>query len=151
MAYGAFFSSLLGNVVDTYSSYSASKGNQALTDAEGQSSQYMAQLSERRLRNQVRQNIGTAVVNAGASGFTLDSESTQQAIDAIVRSGEMDAAIIRLRGDIGKWQADVKGMQYEHAANMSIAKGASDVGGTLLEIAEDKSAAARIKKENKVD
>lgn len=100
--------SVSGDVSEFLQEKGANSWNKSLLRYEGHLSKKMAEIDERRLNNETNQTVGAAVANAGASGFAVDSVSTQQAIDDIIRSGELDAALIRIRGDIGKWEADME-------------------------------------------
>lgn len=100
-----------------------------------------ARVEEKDLREEVSRVTGKAKAIAGASGFAMDSPSTQDAIDDIVRSGELDAAMIRHRGDIGAWEATERGKRLTHEGKLARTAGflgagaeAASAGGRWFEM-----------------
>jgi hypothetical protein len=113
--------------------------NAAAAEYRGKYTKQAAKIAEKDLRESVRRTVGTATAAAGASGFTTGSGSNQDAIDAIVRSGELDAAMIRFAGDIGSWETTneatlnrEKARQYRAAAKSMRAVGNLNVVSTLF-------------------
>lgn len=99
---------MLGRYTQGLAESYAAEYNEALLRHKATYSKRAARVAEKDLRDQVAGVIGAARAQAGASGFAMESESTQSAIDAIVRSGELDAAMIIHRGDIGAWEAEAE-------------------------------------------
>lgn len=64
----------------------------------------------------VNQAIGEATVATGAQGFDAASESSQSAIDAVVRRGEIDASYIELKGETEAWALREDAAQITSAA-----------------------------------
>lgn len=121
-----------GDIAGYFQKKGASEWDEALIEYQGQFSRRMAEINEKRLMKEVDLTVGTAIANAGASGFTIDSESTQQAIDDIVNSGALDAALIRLRGDIGQWEADLRLEQLDSEMEQQFVSSLFNAGGSIL-------------------
>ena len=76
-------------------------------EAQAKASEYQAEYTEKAAEVEVQdfmevvnQAVGTATAVTGASGFDASSESSQDAVDAIVRRGEIDSAYIKMKGTI---------------------------------------------------
>lgn len=121
--------SAAGEISGALEKSGAAAWNKSVVKYEGYLSETMARLDEKRLRNEVQQTVGTAVANAGASGFTIDS--SKQAIDDIIRSGAMDEALIRIRGDIGKWKEETELEQIKSKQTGSYVSAGLNIASSL--------------------
>jgi len=92
----------------------AAEWNATMSELEGEQIKKAATTKEAMLREDVRRTVGTGRAAAGASGFAMESVSTQKALEDIVRSGELDAAMIRYQGDIGQWEKQTQA-RFERA------------------------------------
>jgi len=128
-----------GSILGGLSAKYAADYNAKVARLRGQYSQQAAHVEELDLREAVARVLGTARAAAGASGFATESGSTQDALDAIVRSGELDAAMILHKGDIGSWESQLEAtqesnrgraamMQGYFGAGQAVAQGASQYG-----------------------
>ena len=103
---GSTGSQMFGRYMQGLAESNAARYNEAMLRHKATYSKQASRVAEKDLRDQVAGVVGAARAQAGASGFAMESESTQSAIDAIVRSGELDAAMILHMGDIGAWEAE---------------------------------------------
>jgi len=106
--------------------------NAAMSRYDATYQQQKSAIEEARVRRGTKRTVGEARVAAGASGFALESESTQQAIDEIEKSGEIDAALIRHQGDIGEWKGLAEAAAFESQAEAERDAGFFDAVTTLF-------------------
>lgn len=125
---------ILGQVSSALESSSSAAFNRILARQDAYISEQEAEIDEKLYREKLRAAVGSMIATAGASGFSLESPSTQQAIDALVRSGEMDAAIIRIRGDIGSARAKLAADMESSAARQALVSGIVNIFGTAAAI-----------------
>jgi len=125
----------VGSLIGGEASANQAEWNEAQAKYNAAYAKQKAAIDERRLRKGVARTIGTARTAAAASGFALESESTQLAIDDIERSGEIDAALIRHQGDIGEWKGLAEATAFESQAE------ASRIGGVIGALASGAKAA----------
>lgn len=83
-----------------------------------------AKVEEQDFREIVAQTVGMATTATGASGLDAGEGSSLDAVEAIIRRGELDAAAIKFRGSVNAWSARENSRQLETAAknNMAIAR-----------------------------
>ena len=121
-----------GELLKLISKTGAADVNSAIASYEGEFSQRMSEIEARRVENDKRQKVGTAIANAGASGFTLDSPATVAAINDIVASGNLDAALIRMRGDIAEWRSVTEQIMIEDNLRQSYISGATNMASLFV-------------------
>jgi hypothetical protein len=107
--------------------------NRQLAKHKGRYAKKVARVEEKDLREMLAKAVGAATAASGASGFATESGSSQDAIDAIVRSGELDAAMIRHMGDIGAWEAKTEADKYKAEGRLSMLTGYLGAGAAGLE------------------
>jgi hypothetical protein len=108
---------ILGSILSGEAEAAEAEWNAAQARYAAAYAKQKASIEERRVRKGVKRTVGTARTAAAASGFALESESTQLAIDDIERSGEIDAALIRHQGDIGEWKGLADATAFEAQAD----------------------------------
>lgn len=129
---GATTLSVAGSLIEGESAAQSSEWNAAMEEYQGEYAKQKASIDESILREDVSRTVGKARAVAGASGFALESMSTQEAIDDIVRTGELDAAMIRHQGDIGQWKAKESAEQLREQADAQRTAGYFGAGTSLL-------------------
>jgi len=97
--------------------------NAAMAEYEGDYLKKKSDVEARMAQKEVNRMVGQGRAAAGATGFDIGSGSIQDAIDDIVKSGSMDVALIRQRGDIGKWQKQKEATAYRLGGEQAIQAG----------------------------
>ncbi len=132
MMAGSTIMGISGDIFEGEADAQQAEWNAAMSEYEGKYAQQKAAVEEGMLRQDVERTVGTATAAAGASGFATGSISSQAAIDEIVKSGEIDAALIRHEGDIGKWRGKVSSDMYNIKADASRTAGKFNAATTML-------------------
>jgi hypothetical protein len=112
--------SALGNISHYYETAGALDYNRIAAKQDAWMSTVSARQQEGLIYENVAKLVGNAMANSGASGFDVSSESTQAAIDSIVKAGAADAAIIRAKGDIGAIRSKAEADMYKSQKRTSL-------------------------------
>jgi len=101
------------NFAAATSKYNAkiARENKAIIDAETRFQLDVVQEEANRIISENR-------AAAGASGLITESKSNLWIEDEVRRRAEVDAAIVRWNGDVGKWNQEVMARGYESQASM---------------------------------
>lgn len=121
-----------GELMKLIGESSAADINSSIANYESEFAKRMAEIDVARVKDDANQKAGAAIANAGASEFAVDSPATQTAIDDIVRSGNLDAALIRMMGDIAEWRSETEQIAIEGALNQSYIAGATNIASIFV-------------------
>lgn len=118
---------------DAYNRANAYDFNAAMMEMEARYRKRKATLDAQTLIEKTQMKIGEFRAREGSSGFAVDTGTNLVVMDRMARSGELDAAMIRLEGDIGSWAARENARLEGDAADRARAAGFINIGKSVAD------------------
>lgn len=128
-----------GGLLQANSQYQAGRQNQALAkynakvaDLQAKDALSRGRESERRLRTQTRQQIGSQRASLAAQGIEVNEGTAADIQDDTAYFGELDALTIRNNAALEAWGYRTQRVNHQMSGEMAMARGRNNAYGTLL-------------------
>jgi hypothetical protein len=131
MGFGGNAAGATGQLISAEGQAKAAEYNAAMAKYEARYAKQKAKIDEETYRKTLSRNLGSAQAIAGATGFGQGG-TNEDLIAQIRREGEIDAAMIRMGGDLAEWQGKSEAKLLKSQAQYIRIAGAMNAASTMM-------------------